>query len=68
MKKIELHFREADGTKGVINYFSDDNVGLSAGTPDQRASAFAKLKAKALEFQSKWTAIYPDTQFRVVEV
>jgi hypothetical protein len=68
MKKIELHFEEPDGSKGVINYFSDDNVGLSAGSPDARHRAFEQLKLKAQQFQAKWAKIFPETKFTIVEV
>lgn len=66
MTKIQVHYREADGTKGIINYFSADNAEASA--PGSRSAVRSALLAKAAKFAAEWARIFPNTKFIVCEV
>lgn len=58
---IQVHYRESDGTTGVINYFSGENAAcVSQGDVE-------RLRNKAQHCVGEWTKIYPETKFFIVE-
>lgn len=72
---IQIHYTDKHGVTGVINYLSGDNVELSQPTKmfgktvDLGILAKKELmKVKALAMAGKWSAVFPDDKFTVVEV
>lgn len=61
--KIQVHYRELDGTVGVINRLSGENTYASDGKGSREA-----LYKRALKMSYDWTAVYPYTQFFVAIV
>lgn len=61
-KKIQVHYIEEDGTKGVVNYLNSDN------TEAQNEAMRSKLREKAIKFCSDWSKVFPTTKFFVKEV
>lgn len=77
MKQIQIHYREANGERGVINYLTGDNVEVSDNKPQKLFGKTVKvdldfrrsmLKTKAQEMAGRWSMLFPETQFSVVEV
>lgn len=76
VKQIQIHYREMNGAVGVINYLTGDNVEISDNRPQKMFGKTVKidldlrremLKAKAQEMAGRWSMLFPDTQFMVVE-
>lgn len=58
---IQVHYKESDGTTGVINYMSSDNAGANTPAEVQR------LRARATQMAGEWGKVFPDTTFFVTE-
>ena len=68
MRGIEVHYEDASGTRGVINYLTGDNVELSSVKQSEQATRTAALIERAKTFAGAWSVVFPADKFFVVDM
>jgi hypothetical protein len=65
-KRVEIHYIDAKGNRGVVNRLSGENTALSNAKGDDLARR--ALIDRAQRMADAWHTAYPDDRFIVVEV
>lgn len=68
MTRIQVHYEQPDGRRGVINYLTGENAEVSAAPQNQRDGKRKQLLARAASFAAAWSAIFPNDKIFVADL